>query len=123
MGRAYVLQAASKWEEAATFFERVVELLPDDLNEGLRAKEENAWCQCQLQHLEVGIAILQDIVNALKDHDERDEDTARCLWRLGKCYWGMGGMFLILRFRSVLICIHRIQARGSLSVLYFIPQG
>ncbi|KAF8070280.1 TPR-like protein [Lyophyllum atratum] len=90
MGRAYVLQAASKWEEAAAFFARVVELLPDDLNEGLRAREENAWCRCQLQDLEVGIAILKDIVDTLKDQDGRDEDTARCLWRLGKCYWGMG---------------------------------
>lgn len=93
MGRAFILQEAKKWNEAATLFARVGDLLPDDLNEGLRAKEENAWCLCHFKGPEIGIAPLQDILKTLKDQDDRSEDTARCLWRLGKCYWNLGGRY------------------------------
>ncbi|KAF5386053.1 hypothetical protein D9615_002427 [Tricholomella constricta] len=90
MGRAYILQAAGKWDDAAVLFARVDEFLPDDLNDGIRAREENAWCLCQLQRLDAGIAAFQNIVDVLKDLPDRGEDTARCLWRLGKFYWEMG---------------------------------
>ncbi|KAG5646300.1 hypothetical protein DXG03_003897 [Asterophora parasitica] len=89
MGRAYILQASNKWEEAATLFARVEELIPDDLVDGLRAREENAWCHCQLQDLHFGISTLESIVDILKDLEDRGEDTARCLWRLGKSYWAI----------------------------------
>ncbi|KAG6854057.1 hypothetical protein C0991_011035 [Blastosporella zonata] len=78
MGRAFVLEAAKKWDEAAAFFERVDELLPDDVSDGLRAREENAWCRCQINDMDNGVAILQSIVTILQDLDERGEDVSRC---------------------------------------------
>jgi superkiller protein 3 len=37
MGRAYILQASKDWVGAAELFLRVNELLPDDVDEGIRA--------------------------------------------------------------------------------------
>ncbi|KAG6829553.1 hypothetical protein H0H92_004222 [Tricholoma furcatifolium] len=91
MGRAFILQAASKWEEAATLFARVDELLPDDLSDGIRAREESVWCRCQVNDVNDYLPILESIVVILQGLDERGEDTARCLWRIGKCYWEMNG--------------------------------
>ncbi|KAG5653623.1 hypothetical protein H0H81_011849 [Sphagnurus paluster] len=90
MGQAYIAQAAGKWSEASKLFSRVEVLLADDLVDGLRAKEENAWCLCQLGDLENGITILQIIADILKDLEDRGEDHARCLWRIGKAYWTIG---------------------------------
>lgn len=92
MGRAFILEKASKWEEAITLFARVDELLPDDLSIGVRAREENAWCRCQIGDVVEGLAILQSIVPILQNiGDSAAGDAARCLWRIGKCYWHMNG--------------------------------
>lgn len=92
MGRGYILQAIKKWEEAGALFSRVDSLLPDDIDEGLRAREEHAWCQCQVEsEIEDGFVALQAVQDALDELDGRETDNARCLWRLGKCRWDMGG--------------------------------
>ncbi|RDB24954.1 Superkiller protein 3 [Hypsizygus marmoreus] len=90
MGRAYILQHGKKWKEAADLFGKVDNLLPDDLDQGLRAREEKAWCLCQFEDLQMSLTGLLDIFAILEDFEERDEDKARCLWRIGKCYWMMG---------------------------------
>ncbi|KAH0589327.1 hypothetical protein H2248_005088 [Termitomyces sp. 'cryptogamus'] len=87
MGRAFILEKAGKWDEAATLFARVDELLPDDLSTGIRAREENAWCCCQIDNADEGLPILKNIVPILQDMDNSGEDAARCLWRIGQCYW------------------------------------
>ncbi|KAG6857271.1 hypothetical protein H0H87_007104 [Tephrocybe sp. NHM501043] len=83
MGRAFVLEAATKWEEAAALFAKVDDLLPDDLSDGIRAREENAWCRCQIGDVNDGLAALQHIVTILQELEERGDDAARCLWRIG----------------------------------------
>ncbi|KAG6862290.1 hypothetical protein C0995_015987 [Termitomyces sp. Mi166 len=70
MGRAFVLEKARKWGEAATLFARVDELLPDNLSTGIRAREENAWCRCQIHHIWVILVKMQlgaygELVNAI----------------------------------------------------------
>jgi superkiller protein 3 len=91
MSRAYVLQFIDKWDEAGTLFAKVTRLIPEDLEDGLRAKEEHAWCQFQAGNIQTGVAGLKSVVDALDGLDDRDLDKARCLWRVGKCYWEMGG--------------------------------
>ncbi|KAH9947609.1 TPR-like protein [Amylocystis lapponica] len=90
MGRAYVLQHARKWTEAGELFERVAQLLPDDLDQGLRAKEEQAWCRAMNHDLEGGANALQEVLAVLDAVEDREDDQARCWWRLGRCYWDMG---------------------------------
>lgn len=91
MGRAYIQQAAKKFEDAAHLFDKVENLLPDDIEEGLRAREESAWCKIQIGHVDNGIAVLQGVLDTLTTLQGRDEDCARCLWRLGTTYWNLGG--------------------------------
>jgi superkiller protein 3 len=90
MGRAYIFQHAHKWADAGRLFSNVTQLLPNDLFEGLRAKEEYAWCQGQTNQLQPGISGLKVVLEALEKLEDRDVDKARCLWRLGKCYWDLG---------------------------------
>lgn len=93
MGRGYILQDAKQWGNALGLFAQVDALLRNDLKEGLRAREEIAWCSYQLQDLETAVIGLHEIFEILKDLKERLEDLARCLWRIGRCYWDMGGEF------------------------------
>ena len=113
MGRAFILQAASKWEKAAAAFEEVSALLPDDVDVGLRAREECAWCRCQLGFVEECLAELQfvlDLLNEL-DGEESNHDRARCLWRIGKCYLEIGGM-LPFNSLNVQLRIQRLQVQA-----------
>jgi superkiller protein 3 len=91
MGRAHILQSMDKWDEAGTLFAKVTQLVPEDLENGLRAKEEHAWCQFHACDVQSGIAGLKSVLEVLKGLNDRDLDKARCLWRLGKCHWEMGG--------------------------------
>lgn len=91
MARAYVLQYMQKWKDAGSLFARVAQLIPDDFGDGLRAKEELAWCQFQAEDAEFGMSCLKSVLGVLENLDEREEDKARCLWRLGKCHWELGG--------------------------------
>lgn len=91
MGRAYILQHAGKWSAASGEFSRVVELAAEDLDDGLRAKEELAWCYANDHLLKDAASLLKDVLSQLDELERRDEDRARCWWRLGKCYWDMNG--------------------------------
>ncbi|VDB87360.1 unnamed protein product [Peniophora sp. CBMAI 1063] len=86
MGRGYVMQRKSSWEEAANMFTRV----PDEHDEGIRAREEEAWCAVQLYRLDEGIAGLEGVLGQLDGVEGKDEDRARCLYRLGHAYWEKG---------------------------------
>lgn len=101
MGRAYVLEAAQKWDEAAECLKQVVSILPDDLDDGLRAKEELAWCQSQQGDLAGAVEALSEVKDTLNGLEGRELDQARCLWRIGKCYWDMGGKSILLLLNAV----------------------
>ncbi|TCD60261.1 Superkiller protein 3 [Steccherinum ochraceum] len=90
MGRAYTLQYANKWSEAKLLFDRVAELLPDDLYDGIRAQEESAWCSAQSHDPDSAAKSLKSILNGLESLESRETDQARCWWRLGQCYWKVG---------------------------------
>ncbi|KZT68315.1 TPR-like protein [Daedalea quercina L-15889] len=90
MGRGYILEYANKWQEADEIFSKVAQLLPDDLDHGIRAKEESAWCRANSGSLEDAAATLMDVVSIVDSLDDRETDKARCWYRLGKCYWDMG---------------------------------
>jgi superkiller protein 3 len=91
MGRGYILEYMSKWDEAGSLFAQVTQLIPEDLENGLSAKEENAWCHFQTQDIESCVTGLKNVLDVLDNLDDRDLDKARCLWRIGKCHWEMGG--------------------------------
>ena len=94
MGRAYILQFSKKWSEAANLFKQVADLLPEDVDDGLRAKEEHAWCNAQGGDPDGGSKDFKDVLAVMETLDDREGDQARCWWRLGKCYWDMGGKIL-----------------------------
>jgi len=85
MGRAYILQAAKDWGTAAGLFQRVHELLPDDVNEGIRAREEQAWCALHRENGDAAAEELKAVSEILDDLEGRELDQARCWWRMGKC--------------------------------------
>ena len=91
MGRGYICQHAKKWPEASLLFSRVVRLIPESLDDGLRAKEEHAWCLVHMDQVKEGADQLQQTLNILDNLDGRGEDKARCWWRLGRAHWEMGG--------------------------------
>ncbi|KAJ7755694.1 superkiller protein 3 [Mycena maculata] len=90
MGRAYILQHDRRWAEAAELFARVSELLSGDLELGIRAQEEQAWCQSQEGASEAGIEGLEAALAVLTELEDVDTECARCLWRIGKSYWDLG---------------------------------
>ncbi|KAI3608067.1 antiviral protein [Moniliophthora roreri] len=91
MGRGYILEQKKKWKEAGEMFERITRLLPDDLFDGLRAREEYAWCVSQAGDLRSGISHLREVLNALNEIEGSEQDRARCHWRLGRCHWDLSG--------------------------------
>ncbi|KAF8170200.1 superkiller protein 3 SKI3 [Mycena galopus ATCC 62051] len=90
MGRAYILQHEKRWDDAAELFARVSDLLSEDLQLGIRAKEELAWCQSQAGELQAGIQGLEDALAVLTELEDAKDECARCLWRIGKSYWDIG---------------------------------
>ncbi|KAI0027005.1 TPR-like protein [Vararia minispora EC-137] len=90
MGRGYIMQRAENWEEATKMFEDVLRLLPEDDLEAIRAKEERAWCLSHLSSLTIGIDELETVIDVLNSLQGKDEDLARCWWRLGQSHWEMG---------------------------------
>lgn len=102
MARAYVLQYAEKWAEADTLFARVAQLVPDDPIVGWRAKEEHAWCTFQEGNVDTGMTDLKSVLDALEGQEEREEDKARCLWRLGRCHWAINGQPFQVFFTTIL---------------------
>lgn len=100
MGRGYILQHAGKWQEADSMFMHVMELLPDDPNDGVRAKEEHGWCLARTVKLAEAIEELSSTLEMLRELEDREEDKARCHWRLGKAHWELGGKLFPLLARS-----------------------
>ena len=91
MGRAYILQASGDWSTAAKLFLRVYELLPDDVHEGIRAREEQAWCALHKGNGDVAADELKAVSEILDTLENREMDQARCWWRMGKCAWQKDG--------------------------------
>ncbi|KAG1844187.1 hypothetical protein DFJ58DRAFT_731304 [Suillus subalutaceus] len=90
MGKGYIFQYAEKWEEAEVLFAQAANQLPDDMDKGVEAKEESAWCLSRM-HADAGVDALKAVFETLNDIEDRDIDKARCLWRIGRCYWDLGG--------------------------------
>lgn len=93
MGRAYILQGSGDWGAAADLFLQVNALLPDDVNEGVRAQEEHAWCMLQQGNGDVAANELKSISEVLDNLEGREVDQARCWWRMGKCAWRTNGLY------------------------------
>jgi superkiller protein 3 len=93
MGRAYIFQASGDWAAAATSFSRVCELLPDDVDKGIRAREEQAWCALHQGNGEVAMDELKAISEVLDNLEDREVDQARCWWKMGKCAWQTEGSY------------------------------
>lgn len=91
MSRGYILQHVKKWEEAATLFAQIAQVIPEDLDDGLRAKEEHAWCLSRAGDPSGCVALLTQILETLEGIEGREADAARCQWRIGVSYWDMGG--------------------------------
>ncbi|KAK2467787.1 hypothetical protein APHAL10511_000082 [Amanita phalloides] len=89
LGKAFILQASQKWEEARSHFLRVANLLPEDEPDRLRSIEEAAWCQIHFGQQEEGLTSLQHVLASLNALHGRGVDRARCLWRIGQCQWKM----------------------------------
>lgn len=92
MGRGYIFQAANKWDQAAEIFHRVEVQLPDDIDMGLLAKEEHAWCSAQVGMLDDAADELQEVLSRLENTTGHTAREARVWWRLGECYWRQGGI-------------------------------
>ncbi|KAI9442528.1 TPR-like protein [Lactarius indigo] len=90
MGRGFVFQYAVKWLEAASCFSRVCGILPEERRERIRAQEEQAWCEVQLNHFDKAIVELRRVIELLDDKEDSNEDKSRSYWRLGRAYWEMG---------------------------------
>ncbi|KAI9449401.1 TPR-like protein [Lactarius psammicola] len=90
MGRGFVFQYARKWLEAASCFSRVCDILPEERHERIRAQEEQAWCEVQLNHFDKAITDLREVIELLDNKEDSDEDKSRSCWRLGRAYWEMG---------------------------------
>lgn len=124
MGRAYILQHSKRWDAAAELFARVNTLLPDDLEIGIRAQEERAWCQSRAgaDGLESGIQGLQDVLSVLTELEDVDAQRARCLWRIGQSYWDLGDKKRDEAYRYFILSLKRnpsyAPAFTSLGIYY-----
>lgn len=87
----YILQSAEKWEEAEGVFSKVATRLPPDTMKCVRAREERAWCLSRIRIAE-GVKALRDVLKDLEG-GEFQIDRARCLWRIGRACWDLGGSF------------------------------
>lgn len=91
MGRGYVLQAANKWEDAAKLFKIVADQAPNDIETGLVAREEHGWCMVQLGRVDEALQELQEVLDELEQVEGYETRKARLWWRVGQCYWRLGG--------------------------------
>lgn len=87
----YILQSAEKWEEAEVVFSKVTTRLPPATRKFVRAREERAWCLSRIRTAE-GMQALRDVLKDLEG-GEFQFDRARCLWRVGRACWDLGGSF------------------------------
>ena len=110
MGRAYILQASKDWVAAAELFLRVNELLPDDVDEGIQAREEHAWCMLQQGNNSIAASELKAVSEVLDNLEGREVDQARCWWRIGKCAWWVEGLYSLSSSFRVLTWFYSIRA-------------
>ncbi len=96
MGRGYILQFSKRWGDARAIFSQVAHLLLEDMEDGLRAQEESAWCLAQSHDPETALRALEGVLNLLEPLEGRDADKARCWWRAGRCHWDIGGNLHVL---------------------------
>ncbi|KAI6044690.1 superkiller protein 3 [Pisolithus marmoratus] len=87
----YILQRAKRWEEAGSVFSKAIERLPPGVPKCVRAREERAWCLSRIRIIE-GVQALRDVLKDLES-GEFKLDRARCLWRIGRACWDLGGAF------------------------------
>lgn len=85
IGLARVHLAAERWTEALTAFDQALEQVDD-----LKLKSDKAWCLIGLEQFETAQKELQTIIDAMQDWSA--EEQAQTWWRLGQCYWCMGGV-------------------------------
>lgn len=91
LARGCIMRDAHKWDDAIAAFGGVVVLLPDDPKDGLRAREERAWCLLQRQEAAEAEIEFLSVLDVIDLEDGRDTEKARCWWRLGRCRWDLGG--------------------------------
>jgi len=79
------------WEGALLVFDKVSSLL-SDVELGLLAREESAWCKCQSGAIDQGLQELEQVLSVMEDieGDEILSARARCLWRIGKTNMDLG---------------------------------
>lgn len=92
MARGMVYQYAEKWPEAKEIYGQVLKLFDeDDVEIGLEAREQHAWCGIQCGEEEEATLELRSAIQLLDSLDGKDEQKARAWWRLGKALWNSGG--------------------------------
>ncbi|KAL9939345.1 hypothetical protein V8E36_002158 [Tilletia maclaganii] len=109
LARAYISQAAKRWDAAKAGFEKVQTLAeasasrpgPDAQRAlsissapDLEARGEVAWCDVHLGRLAEAAQQLQELVEDVDGEraaQVTSEDKARTWWRLGQCLWDLGG--------------------------------
>lgn len=101
MGRGYVFQRAGKWLEAASCFSRASDGRPEETRDSIRAQEEHAWCEVQLNRIDMAITELRTVIELLENEEDSDEDKSRCWWRLGRAYWEMGSESLFPIYHGI----------------------
>jgi superkiller protein 3 len=94
MGKAYILRDHEQWKEASDLFQKVSSYLPDDSKELLRVREEQAWCAFHTTFDKIEVVHLVEVHATLQQSQERHLDSARCLWRIGRCEWLLQGKTL-----------------------------
>lgn len=107
LGRGFVLQYANRWKDALQLFEKVTTLRPGDLVDGIRAREEAAWCYIQTHEPDVAREELKALVEELDTLENRELDQARCWWRLGKCYWDLGDEYVNDAYKCFITALKR----------------
>ena len=128
MGRAYILQASKDWIPAAELFLRVTGLLPDDLDQGIRAREEHAWCMLRQGDVDAAEKELKMVYEVLDNLEGREVDQARCWWRMGKCAWQAESLCTLSFSFHTLTRLRRLRAgipafhRGSETFSFVCPR-
>ncbi|KAH8119473.1 TPR-like protein [Phellopilus nigrolimitatus] len=107
MSRGFVKQSARSWADAAELFRKVAVQLPDDVNMGLVAEEERAWCLAEEGELDVAVEELQNVLDKLEELDGYEERKARVWWRIGVCYWRLGGASREKSYRHFITSLKR----------------
>jgi superkiller protein 3 len=93
VGNGRVALDAGKLEEAFNFTSQALELNPYHV----QAKMEHAWALVLLNDIENGKQELEETLPLIDGRDPHSRDTiAEIWWRIGKCYWDQGSLFMEL---------------------------